>query len=288
MFRKVLVIGSNGQLGAEFRTLERNFLQFDMLFTDVEEMDITKPETIETIFSKFKPNLVINCAAYTAVDKAEEEKDLANRINGTAPHYISQACKNIGAKLIHFSTDYVFDGSSNIPYAEGNDVSPTSAYGESKLIGEKAVLESGIGMVIRTSWLYSTHGNNFLKTILTKSKIAPELNVVFDQIGSPTWANDLAQTVLTIATMGKSKFVPEVFHYSNEGVCSWYDFAVEICAISSPNCKINAILSQQYPTKAKRPHYSVLNKSKIKEYFGIKIPHWRSSLKDCLASMDIK
>jgi dTDP-4-dehydrorhamnose reductase len=287
MFRKVLVTGSNGQLGTELRKLEQNFPKFDMLFTDVEEMDITKPEAINAIFSKFKPNLVINCAAYTAVDKAEEEKDLANNINGTAPHYISQACKNIGAKFIHFSTDYVFDGSSYIPYAEGNEVSPSSAYGESKLMGEKAVLDSGIGMVIRTSWLYSTHGNNFLKTILNKSKSSSELNVVFDQIGSPTWANDLAQTVLTIASMGKSKFVPELFHYSNEGVCSWYDFAVEICAISSPDCKINAILSQQYPTKAKRPHYSVLNKSKIKAAFGIEIPHWRSSLKDCLASMDI-
>jgi dTDP-4-dehydrorhamnose reductase len=282
---KVLVTGSNGQLGSEIKSISSQFPSVSLIYTDVDELDITNPEAVNYILSTNKPDFVVNCAAFTAVDKAEQEIEAATKINSLAPGILAKACSDNNCKLIHISTDYVFDGESYKPYDELSKVNPTSQYGISKLKGEEAVLKSGVSMVIRTSWLYSSFGLNFVKTITRNSKIKPELRVVFDQVGSPTYAKDLANAILTIVNKGKESFKPEIFHYSNEGVCSWYDFAVEIVAYTKLDCKISPIETKDYPLPAKRPPYSVFNKAKIRNLYQIEIPHWRKSLSDCLNIM---
>jgi dTDP-4-dehydrorhamnose reductase len=286
-FMKVLVTGSNGQLGSELRYLAPQYSDFQFIFTDIDELDITNSDAVRDCFDRETPDFVINCAAYTAVDRAEEDELNAYKLNAEAPKILSELARMVGAKLIHISTDYVFDGKSYTPYLEDFPTSPDSVYGKTKLAGEKFVSESGVGMVIRTAWLYSAFGKNFAKTIAQKGKESESLKVVYDQVGSPTWAHDLAKAILAIVQRGKDEFMAEVFHYSNEGVCSWFDFAIEIVSFFDYKCKILPILTSQYPTPAKRPHYSVLDKGKIKSTYGIVIPYWRESLERCLKSLTI-
>lgn len=283
--KNILVTGANGQLGTEIRNLSNSYPPFKFIFTDYQELDITNSSICEDYIKKTKPDFIINCAAYTAVDKAEQEKTEANLLNSTAPKILAELCKNQNIKLIHISTDYVFDGKTYIPYRETDEVNPQSAYGKTKLLGEQNVLDSGVGMVIRTSWLYSAYGNNFVKTILKHGAIKPELGVVFDQIGTPTWAHDLAKAILDIISKWENNFKPEIFHYSNEGVCSWYDFAHEIIAISNLQCKVKPIETKDYPTPAIRPKYSVFNKQKIRNLYNIEIPYWKDSLIECLKQL---
>ncbi|PKP34614.1 MAG: dTDP-4-dehydrorhamnose reductase, partial [Bacteroidetes bacterium HGW-Bacteroidetes-15] len=225
---RILVTGSNGQLGSEIRAIAEKYPQLHFIFTDVDELDITDKNSLASFFKNSKPNFVINCAAYTAVDGAEDDKYNAFRINAEAPKLLAEASKVVGAKLIHISTDYVFNGRTWEPYTEDYPTSANSVYGESKLQGEKWVLESGNAMVIRTSWLYSNYGNNFVKTIARKGQTTDFLRVVYDQVGTPTWGHDLAKAIIDIIVQSPKNFVSEIFHYSNEGVCSWYDFAIEI------------------------------------------------------------
>jgi dTDP-4-dehydrorhamnose reductase len=281
----ILVTGSNGQLGSEIKDLSRGD-NYNFYFTDKEELDISKKENIENFVNNKNIDLIINCAAYTAVDKAENERELADLINHKAVEYLAEICKEKDIPLIHISTDYVFDGKNYRPYVENDKVNPQGFYGLTKLKGEEAFKESGAkGIIIRTSWVYSSYGKNFVKTMLNLSKIKDSLGVISDQIGTPTYARDLAKDILEIINNHLEKIEEkkaEIYHFSNEGVCSWYDFAKAIFEIKNINIKVNPIETKDYPTPAKRPHYSVLNKSKIKKEFDIKISYWRDSLKECL------
>lgn len=280
----VLVTGANGQLGRELRQLANNPHTPNFVFTDVEELDITNGHAVDAFIDELNPHFIINAAAYTAVDRAEEDADTAFLLNAVAVDHLAQSAKRVGAKLIHISTDYVFNGQGYRPYTEQDATQPQSVYGHSKLKGEENALASGVGMVIRTAWLYSAHGHNFVKTILAKSEQG-NLRVVYDQIGSPTWANDLAQVILQIIHQSQDEFRNEIFHYTNEGVCSWYDFAKEILRIKGRSCEVEAVMSSEFKTLARRPYYSVLNKHKIKRTFSLDIPHWRDSLEKCLHIM---
>ena len=272
-----LVVGANGQLGNELRLLLQNKAEY----VDREELDITDEAAVSDYVTKDKYEAIINCAAYTAVDKAEDEPELAEKINVYGPKNLAKT----GVPLVHVSTDYVFNGQNYVPYKEGDETSPRSVYGVTKLDGEKAVIENAsTAVVIRTAWLYSEFGNNFVKTMQRLGAERERLNVVFDQIGSPTYAKDLAQAIVEILPQLK-KGTKEIYHFSNEGVCSWYDFAVEIMKKSNLSCKVFPIESSQYPTKAVRPSYSVLNKSKIKTDFGIKIRHWEEALQECINNL---
>ena len=290
----ILVTGSNGQLGSEIRYLVINNLisniqSYKFFFTDKEELDITNKEQIKNFINQNNIDLIINCAAYTAVDKAEEEKELADLINHKAVKYLAEISKVKDIILIHISTDYVFDGKNYRPYKEDDKTNPQSVYGMTKLKGEEAFIKSQAkGIIIRTSWVYSSFGANFVKTML-RLKDKKELNVVFDQVGTPTYARDLAKAILEIINRNFEKlksFKAEIFHFSNEGVCSWYDFAKAIFEIKGIDIKVNPIETKDYPTPAKRPHYSVLNKSKIKKEFCLEIPYWRNSLKKCLKEIN--
>lgn len=281
--KKVLVTGGNGQLGSELKRLLQDDLSAKFLFTDLPELDITSQTAVRQYIEKNRPDIIVNCAAYTQVDKAELEPDLAFRINAQAVKILSHEAVRTSAGFIHISTDFVFDGFKNTPYLEDDMPNPLSVYGKSKLEGEQFALEAG--MVIRTSWLYSSFGQNFLKTILRLSNERDEIRVVFDQVGTPTFAGYLAQTIraivhrhFTMDTLPEK----EIFHYSNEGVCSWYDFAQEIIRLANRSCRIKPIETHEYPLPAKRPAYSVLNKHKIKQYLGITIPHWTESLRECM------
>jgi len=284
----VLVTGANGQLGSELRMLASACDSINFIFTDIEDVDITDADRVERYLQDIKPDFIVNCAAYTAVDRAEDDSENSFLLNAEAPKNLATSSKRIGAKLIHISTDYVFNGKSWEPYNENHPTSPNSVYGWSKLKGEEAVLSHGNGMVIRTSWLYSAHGNNFVKTIARKGQELNNLKVVFDQIGSPTWANDLAKAIIEIIKKSEHQFVSEVFHYSNEGVSSWYDFAKEIISFLKINCSVSPVLSAEYKVAANRPPFSVLNKEKIKRTFEIQIPYWKESLHSCLKSMAIE
>jgi len=285
---KVFITGANGQLGSELQSLAEQHMNISFLFTDIDTLDITDSNAVKSFFMNYRPDYVVNCAAYTAVDKAEVDEENAFRLNASAPAILASAADELGFKLIHISTDYVFNGRTWEPYCENDSPSPNSVYGKSKHNGEEEVLKSNNAMVIRTSWLYSVYGKNFVKTIASKANKSQELRVVFDQIGSPTWANDLAKAIVDIILLGKDKFKPNIFHYSNEGVCSWYDFALEIVSFYRLKCKIIPILSCEYLVAANRPPYSVLNKNKIKETFGLGIPHWKDSLLKCLSTLDIE
>ncbi|MCB8964045.1 MAG: dTDP-4-dehydrorhamnose reductase [Bacteroidales bacterium] len=283
--KNILITGGNGQLGSEIKHIQEKYPHLNLIFTDYQELDITNAEQVNDYFKRIKPLYTINCAAYTAVDKAEDDNAAASQLNATAPKILSESCKRYESKLIHISTDYVFDGRANTPYKEDAKVNPQSVYGKTKLMGEQNVMESGVGMVIRTSWLYSAFGNNFVKTILKHSAVKPEMGVVFDQTGTPTWAHNLASAILKIVDSGTNNFKPEIFHYSNEGVCSWYDFAHEIATLTESSCRINPIETKDYPTPAIRPQYSVLNKQKIRNLYSVEVPYWRDSLIECLKQL---
>ncbi|MBD3842438.1 MAG: dTDP-4-dehydrorhamnose reductase [Campylobacterales bacterium] len=286
----VLVTGSNGQLGSELKELIQhstlNIQNFNYHFTTSDSLDITKHDEVRRYCELNNIKVIINCAAYTAVDKAESEQEIADKVNHQAVKNLATISKEQNIKLIHISTDYVFDGTNFKPYTEDDTTNPQSVYGQSKLDGEKAILEYNLknSIIIRTSWVYSSYGANFVKTILRVAKERGALNVVYDQIGSPTYAKDLAKTILDIIPQINNQQV-EIYNYSNEGVLSWYDFAKEIVKMAKIECKIDPIESFQYPTPAKRPHYSLLNKNKIKSTFDIEIPYWKDSLCDCITKI---
>jgi dTDP-4-dehydrorhamnose reductase len=281
----ILVTGSSGQLGSELKVSSRNYSGYEFIFTDLDKLDITDENAVKNFIKQNHPDWIINCAAYNLVDKAESDYENAVRINGLAVKNLAESIKGTESKLIHISTDYVFDGNSNRPYNENSVTNPQSAYGRSKLEGERFALLHNETMIIRTSWLYSSFGNNFAKTIIRHGKEKESLRVVFDQVGTPTYAADLADTLLLIISKvirNQIAFNAGIYHYSNEGVCSWYDFATEIILESRLKCKVNPILSRDFPSIVKRPFYSVLDKSKIKENYGIEIPHWKGSLGKCM------
>jgi len=280
---KVLVTGAKGQLGSELKYLSGGHA-YDFVFIDQEELDLTKLHDIIPYLLKVDPDFIINCAAYTAVDKAEDEPDLAQMINADAPKEIARYCKENGKRLIHVSTDYVFNGDFSHPIDETATPDPQSVYGSTKLEGEKAISdELDNAYIIRTAWVYSSFGNNFVKTMLRLGSEKEELDVVSDQIGSPTYARDLAGAILQlIEAIENGSDHPDIYHYSNEGICSWYEFASEIMKIANVNCKINPIKSSDFPTKAKRPAYSVLDKNNITKKMGVEVPYWKLSLKNCL------
>lgn len=281
----ILVTGSNGQLGNEMRKLESASPDFNFVFTDIAELDITSPDAIETMMKAENIAVIINCAAYTAVDKAETEPGLAYKINAAAPGYLADAAFKFNALLVHISTDYVFSGEGFRPYTENYSCDPRSTYGTTKLKGELAVIDSGCRhIIIRTSWLYSAFGNNFIKTVRKYGRERGHLNMIYDQIGTPTHAADLAQAILAIIPQYNEN-KSNIYHFSNEGVCSWYDFALEILSQSGITCSVTPINTEDYPSLAVRPFYSVLNKSKIKHDFGIVIPHWKESLTRCLKEL---
>jgi dTDP-4-dehydrorhamnose reductase len=281
--KKILVIGAKGQLGSELQEISKNY-PFQFFFYDVAEMDITNKDLVDQGIAALKPDYLINCAAYTAVDKAEADKELAFAINAEAVKYLALACNANNVQFIHISTDYVFSGNAKEPYKEDDTLSPINVYGESKLKGEEEAIAGNKNVIIiRTAWVYSIYGNNFVKTMLRLMKSKPEINVVADQVGSPTYAHDLAEAIIQIISSGE--WVPGVYHFTNEGVISWFDFANEIKAQSSLSCKVNAISTEQYPTPARRPKYSVLDKTKIQQTFGIKLKDWKESLRKCLSKM---
>ena len=282
---RILITGAGGQLGNELKVVSRNFFGYDFLFTDINTLDITDPGQTSGFIKKERPDWIINCAAYNLVDKAESESEAAMLINGIAVKNITEEIKGSECRLIHISTDYVYGGTSNIPYNENSDTNPLSAYGRTKLAGEKYALLHQGSMIIRTSWLYSSFGNNFVKTILRHAMEKESLKVVFDQTGTPTYAADLADSIMKIVSgVIRNQFALNagIYNFSNEGVCTWYDFAFEIVKEAGIACKINPVLTKDYQTVATRPAYSVMDKTKIKENYGISIPHWRSSLENCI------
>ena len=287
---KLLITGAYGQLGNEIKVLAENYREWEFIFTDVDSLDITNGNAVIDFFYETIPDFVINCAAYTAVDKAETDIETAYRINSIAPGIMANAAKQTGAKMIHISTDYVFGGKAFRPLVETDEVNPEGVYAKSKLAGEQNCMkENPDTLVIRTSWMYSTFGNNFVKTMLRSGMERSSVNVIFDQTGTPTYAADLAETILNIiliSTKEPEKFAPGIYHYSNEGVASWYNFSKAIFEIAGIDCKVFPVLSETFPTLAKRPEYSVLDKSKIKNTFGINIPFWRDSLKICINKME--
>jgi len=287
---QVLITGCKGQLGSEIQRIAPRFTDMSFLFTDLEELDITRPADIRSFLDLHPVKFLVNCAGYTAVDKAEEDEDRVYLLNAYAAESLATISAERGIQLIHISTDYVFDGEKNHPYLEDDRVNPQSVYGKSKLLGEQSLEKKGTGIIIRTSWLYSTFGHNFVKTILRLAGEKDQLNVVFDQTGCPTYAHDLAMAILEmIRTEIAQNNAPryDLYHYSNRGMCSWYEFATAITAFAGKECKILPVDSTGYFTKAKRPRYSVLSKEKIIRAYGIKVPHWKDSLKACMDELTV-
>ena len=282
--KTILVTGANGQLGNSIRQLAAGYPQYAFVFTDVDTLDICDAQAVDAFVKEKQADYIINCAAYTAVDKAEDDEALCFRINRDAVRNLGEAARMAGARVIHVSTDYVFDGTNHLPYVETDATCPASVYGRTKLAGEQALQEvCPDAVIIRTAWLYSEFGNNFVKTMLRLGNEREQLSVVFDQIGSPTYAGDLAATILAVLVQAEAgAFVPGIYHYSNEGVCSWYDFAVKIMELGDAPCHVLPIESKDYPAKAARPHFSVLNKTKIKTIYTTSIPHWEASLRECM------
>ena len=280
----ILITGCNGQLGNEMQLLEKDYPQHQWLNTDVQELDITNQLAVEQFVAENKIDGIVNCAAYTAVDKAEDNKELCTTLNTVAPSYLAAAVEKCGGFIIQISTDYVFNGTQHTPYVETDTPCPDSVYGSTKLAGELGVSKfCRRSMIIRTAWLYSTFGNNFVKTMLRLGKEKPELGVIFDQIGTPTYARDLAQAIMTAIDKG---IQPGVYHYSNEGVTSWYDFTKAIHRLAGiTTCHVRPLHTSEYPTPANRPHYSVLDKTKIKQAYGIDVPYWMDSLEVCIAKL---
>lgn len=287
----ILVTGANGQLGREMRIVSEGSA-YRYIFTDVEELDITNRDAVMSFIKENEINVVVNCAGYTNVEKAEDEEDIAELVNAKAVEYLAEACKENDTTLIHISTDYVFGGNDgNTPRGETEPVNPTGAYGRTKLHGEEAIAKVGCrSIIIRTSWLYSEFGTNFVKTMRKLTSERDSLKVVFDQIGTPTYAMDLAETINLfiekLSTVNCQLPTDDcIFNYSNEGVASWYDFAKEICELSGNTCDIQPCHSDEFPSKVKRPSYSVLDKTKIKNKLNITIPHWRESLRNCIINL---
>jgi dTDP-4-dehydrorhamnose reductase len=284
---KILVTGSNGQLGSELQEMADSFPSYRFLFTDVAELDITDAGAVNSLFMLERPDVVINCAAYTAVDKAEDEEHAARRLNAEAAGLLASASASCHALMVHISTDYIFNGRATRPITEDDKPEPASVYGLTKLEGESEVSSKALkAVIIRTSWLYSSHGHNFVKTILKYGRERGSLDVVNDQAGTPTYARDLAGTILALLPQMQEIRGTEIFNYSNEGVTTWYEFAKEILALKGVHCIVNPILTKDYPTKAPRPAYSVLSKQKIRERFGMAIPEWNESLKECLKKIE--
>ncbi|MBO7116289.1 MAG: dTDP-4-dehydrorhamnose reductase [Prevotella sp.] len=281
---KILITGCNGQLGNEMQLLEKEYSRHQWFNTDVAELDITNQDAVEQFVADNDIDGIVNCAAYTAVDKAEDNEELCTKLNAEAPAYLAHAMGQRGGWMIQISTDYVFDGTKHTPYVEDDDTCPNSVYGRTKLVGELNVQKlCEHSMIIRTAWLYSTFGNNFVKTMIRLGKEKTELGVIFDQIGTPTYARDLAVVIMTAIDKG---IVPGVYHFSNEGVISWYDFTKAIHRIAGiTTCHVRPLHTAEYPTPANRPHYSVLDKTKLKEMYGIEIPYWEESLKDCIEKL---
>ena len=280
----ILITGWTGQLGNEMLLLEAKSPQHTYFNTDVEELDITDREAIGAFVEENQIDGIVNCAAYTAVDKAEENQKLCDLLNHVAPGYLAEAIERRGGWLIQISTDYVFDGTNHIPYVETDPVCPNSVYGRTKLAGEQAAQQAcSRTMIIRTAWLYSTFGNNFVKTMIRLGKERQELGVIFDQIGTPTYARDLAVAIFAAINQGLK---PDVYHFSNEGVISWYDFTKAIHRLADiKDCHVRPLHTSEYPTPAARPHYSVLDKTKIKQTYNLEIPYWEESLAECVAKL---
>ncbi len=280
----ILVTGCNGQLGNEIQLLQKNYPQHRFFNTDVKELDITDRQAIDAFVNDNLIDGIINCAAYTAVDKAESNKQLCTALNSEAPAYLANAIEQRGGWLIQVSTDYVFNGTKHTPYVETDTPCPDSVYGSTKLAGELGVSKFCKNtMIIRTAWLYSTFGNNFVKTMIRLGQERDELGVIFDQIGTPTYARDLAKAIMTAVERG---IVPGVYHFSDEGVCSWYDFTKSIHRLAGiKTCNVKPLHTSEYPTPATRPAYSVLDKTKIKDTYGIVIPHWEESLEECVKEL---
>ncbi len=281
----ILITGCNGQLGNEMQLLEQQNPQHTYFNTDVAELDITNQAAVEQFVETNNIDGIVNCAAYTAVDKAESNEELCRLLNAVAPSYLAQAIEKRGGWLIQVSTDYVFNGTKHTPYVETDPTMPDSVYGATKLEGEQAVMQNcSHAMIIRTAWLYSTFGNNFVKTMIRLGKEKPTLGVIFDQIGTPTYARDLAVVIMTAINQG---IQPGIYHFSNEGVASWYDFTKAIHRIAGiESCCVKPLHTEEYPTPANRPAYSVLDKTKIKQAYNIEIPYWENSLAECIAKLD--
>lgn len=279
--KNILVTGANGQLGNEMRLLAEVNKEYTYFFTDVAELDICDEQAVMNFVTAHQIDIIVNCAAYTAVDKAEDNQELCDKLNHVAPGYLAKAIQTRGGYLVQVSTDYVFDGTAHVPYTEEQPTCPDSVYGTTKLAGEQEAMKYCANtMIIRTAWLYSTFGNNFVKTMLRLGREKDSLEVIFDQIGTPTYARDLAVAIFAAIHKG---IIPGIYHFSNEGVCSWYDFTQMIHHLADiKTCKLRPLHTEEYPTKAKRPHYSVLDKTKIKDIYGIEIPYWVDSLKECI------
>ena len=282
---RILVTGSNGQLGSEMVALQPQETHHQWFNLDINELDITDKNAVEQFVVNNKIDGIINCAAYTNVDKAEEDVALCYKVNRDAPQYLAQAIEKVGGFIIHISTDYVFDGTNNIPYTEQDKPNPVTIYGKSKIEGEQYVCEScKQHIIIRTAWVYSSYGKNFVKIMIKLGEEKPSLGVIFDQIGSPTYARDLAKTIITIVNQG---IIPGIYNFSNEGVISWYDFTKHIHQLANiTSCKVEPIHTADYPTLAQRPHFSVLDKTKIKNTYNIEIPYWRDSLEECIQLLE--
>ena len=283
--KNVLITGANGQLGNEMRVLSTENPEYTYFFTDVAELDICNEQAVSDFVKANNIHVIVNCAAYTAVDNAEDNVELCTKLNADAVGYLAKAAEANGAEFIQISTDYVFDGTAHIPYQETELTCPNSVYGKTKLAGEQNALSlCSRSMVIRTAWLYSTFGNNFVKTMIRLGKERDTLGVIFDQIGTPTYARDLARAIFAAIRQG---VVPGVYHFSNEGVCSWYDFTKAIHRLAgTTTCQVKPLHTSEYPTKAMRPHYSVLDKTKIKETYHIEIPYWMDSLQSCISGLE--
>ncbi|MDP2180800.1 dTDP-4-dehydrorhamnose reductase [Methylicorpusculum sp.] len=287
MTKTLLVTGAQGQLGSELRLLSPKHPDLSCTFIGRDDIDLSQPEAIQAYFKDKTFDVIINCAAYTAVDKAESEPALAKSINADAVEVLASIAKEKNSAIIHISTDYVFDGKNYRPYLETDKNDPQSVYGQTKLEGEQALqnINPPKSLIIRTSWVYSSFGTNFVKTMLRLGKERESLGVIFDQVGTPTYARDLAHAILTLVENPQlyALTATEIVHYSNEGVCSWYDFAKTLFELSGQTCQVNPIETKDYPTPATRPHYTLLNKTKIKQQFGISIPYWKESLAECLS-----
>ena len=282
--KNILITGANGQLGNEMRVLSAEYPEYAYFFTDVAELDICDEQAVMEFVQANDIHVIVNCAAYTAVDKAEENVELCTKLNADAVGYLAKAAEACGAEFIQISTDYVFDGTAHVPYRESASTCPNSVYGHTKLAGEQNALTlCSCSMVIRTAWLYSTFGNNFVKTMIRLGRERDSLGVIFDQIGTPTYARDLARAIFVAIRQG---VVPGVYHFSNEGVCSWYDFSKAIHRLAGiTDCKVKPLHTEEYPTLAKRPHYSVLDKTKIKKIYNTEVPYWEDSLKECIDAL---
>lgn len=281
----ILITGANGQLGTSLRQAAGSSHN-NYIFTDIAELDITDAQAVSRMVHDENIDIIVNCAAYTNVDKAEDDRETAELLNATAVRNLADACRESDATLIHVSTDYVFDGSSNIPYTEDMPLAPLGVYGITKRHGEQAVQQSGCSyLIIRTSWLYSEYGRNFVKTMMMLTEERENLNVVFDQVGTPTYAGDLARAICAIIESRSYIGNQGIYHYSNEGVCSWYDFAREISELARTECDIRPCHSSEFPSKVRRPHYSVLDKTRFKQTFNQSIPYWKDSLRVCICNL---